>query len=185
MLNSCKLGCLAIGALVVACGTASAQIWAEVGDAPVRPAFQVTIGSGPLVAIVGHGNTDAAGAIDVDMYCVHIDTLSWSASTVGIGWDTMLALYAMDGVTQLRFNDDSPFPGSFISDTAGGSAVVLPGHYILGITRFPDGGFDDLGGQGSDPYRIELTGMSYCEVPTPGAFSLLGLGGLAIARRRR
>lgn len=186
MLNSCKLGCLALGVLLAACGTASAQIWAEVGDAPVRPAFQATVGVGPLFAIVGHGQFDPTGLIDVDMYCVHIDTPTWSASTLGgATWDTMLALYAMDGVTQLRSNDDFGSLQSFISDSSGGSATVLPGHYILGITRFADFGWDDIGGQGTSDYRIELVGMSYCDVPTPGAFSLLGLGGLAIARRRR
>ena len=180
MLNSCKFGCVAFGALVAACGTASAQIWAEVGDAPVRPAFQATIGAGPLTTILGHGNTDATGSIDVDMYCVHIDG-QWSASTLGgAGWDTMLALYAIDGVTLLAANDDAG--GTLQSFISGSNA---PGDYLLGITRFPDFGWDDLGGQGSDPYRIELTGMSYCQVPAPGAMALLGLGGLAVARRRR
>ena len=181
MRNSCTLAILGAAATAAICGTASAQIWAEVGDAPVRPAFQITVGAGPLTTITGHGNTDAAGTIDVDFYCVHIDGTQWSASTLGgANWDTMLALYAMDGVTQLAANDD--FGGSLQSFISGSNA---PGDYLLGITRFPDFGWDDLGGQGGSAYRIELTGMSYCQVPAPSALALMGLGGLAVARRRR
>ena len=182
MRNSCTLAILGAAATAAVCGTASAQIWAEVGDAPVRPAFQITVGGGPLTAITGLGNTDAAGTIDVDFYCVHIDGTQWSASTLGgANWDTMLALYAMDGVTQLIANDDA---GGTLQSFIGGTNPIT-GDYLLGITRFADFGWDDIGGQGTSPYRIELTGMSYCQVPAPSALALMGLGGLAVARRRR
>lgn len=171
-------------AVLLACASgASAQIWDETanggGDAPVRPAYQTTIGTGPLTTITGLGERDAAGVIDVDFYCVSIDG-DWSATTVGgAGWDTMLALYQIDGVTQIISNDDSVGLQSTIAGN-------LPaGDYMLGITRFADFEWNDAGGQGTSPYAIFCQGISYCEVPAPGAVALLGLGGLLAGRRRR
>jgi hypothetical protein len=169
------LSVFAIAALTAA---AQAQIWNEVGDAPVRPLAQNTVGVGALAQIDGLGEFDAAGLIDVDMYCVHIDG-NWAATTVGgATWDTMLALYQNDGVTQITFNDDSVGLQSTIS------GALPAGDYHLGITRFADFGWDDGGGQGSSPYSIFLTGMSYCEVPEPASLALLALGALAVIRRR-
>jgi uncharacterized protein (TIGR03382 family) len=170
-------------ALLALASAASAQMWDETinggGDAPIRPAAQMTMGSGPLLTITGMGNTDAAGLIDVDFYCVHIDG-QWSATTVGgASWDTMLALYDASGTSLLAFNDDSVG----LQSTIGG--VVAPGNYLLGITRFPDFEHNDAGGQGTSPYAIFTSGMTYCEVPAPGAAALLGLGGLLAGRRRR
>jgi hypothetical protein len=178
------LKCLLVPAVLLACASgASAQMWDETinggGDAPVRPAFQPTVGVGALTTITGLGQFDAAGVIDVDFYCVHIDG-DWRATTVGgANWDTMLALYQIDGVTQIASNDDSVGLQSTINGN-------LPaGDYMLGITRFADFGWDDAGGQGTSPYAIFCEGISYCEVPAPGAAALLGLGGLLAVRRRR
>lgn len=176
--------------MLVACAiapAAMAQVWAEVGDAPARTAApglpsisqQVTVGVGPLLAITGHGEyTPGTGIYDADVYCVYIDG-PWSASTLGSvpAWDTMLLLTSADGATTHAFNDDAPFPQSFISGT-------LPaGVYQLAISRYADFGFTGPG-VGATPYTITLTGMSYC-IPTPGSVGLLALGGLAAIRRRR
>lgn len=170
-------------AVLALASVASAQLWDETinggGDAPVRPAAQMTVGSGPLLAITGMGQFDAAGLIDVDFYCVHIDG-EWGASTVGgANWDTMLALYDASGTNQLALNDD------FVGLQSTISGVLPAGNYLLGITRFADFDFNDGGGQGTTPYAISCRGMTYCEVPAPGAAALLGLGGLVAGRRRR
>lgn len=168
-------------AMLSLAGAASAQVWNEVGDAPARPSSQMTVGFGPLTSINGHANRDAAGAIDVDFYMIRLNVgASWSASTVGgAGWDTMLALYALDGATLITANDDSVGLQSTIGGVGDGNC------FLLGITSYPDFGWDDTGSNGTSPYTIFLDGASYCEVPAPGAAALLGLGGLLVTRRRR
>lgn len=182
---------LGVAAILAICGTASAQVWTEIIDAPAFPGMQPTVGVGPLTTILGLGEFDpASGVIDADVYCVFLTGGAWSASTRGgAGWDTMLALWDSTG-TLVAFNDDNPFPESHI-DSAGnsGNGSGLPGtplpagFYSLGITAFPDFAFGGPA-SGLTPYRIEMTGMEYC-IPTPGALALLGLGGLIVGRRRR
>jgi uncharacterized protein (TIGR03382 family) len=197
-------------ALVAAAGTAQAQSWVEVGDAGEAPAFQVTVGTGPLTSIVGGG---IPGASDFcDTYCIYIaDPSSFSASTVGGSTqDTQLWLFRMDG-TGVTFNDDS----TGLQSTLSGTFVTAPGHYMLAISLYD---YDALNGAGSaiwldgpfgaerapdgpgapgpvagwsgssaslGGYTIRLTGTEFCEVPAPGALALMGLGGLLAARRRR
>jgi MYXO-CTERM domain-containing protein len=196
-------------ALMACAGTAQAQVWVEVGDAPEAPAFQMTVGVGALTAITGGG---IAGAADFsDAYCISIsDVASFSATTVGgTSQDTQLWLFTMGGMG-VTFNDDS----SGLQSTITGAFVSGPGDYILAVStydydansaggaiwldtpfgtqRAPDGpgaaspvsGWSG-GAAALTTYRIALTGASYCEVPAPGALALLGLGGLVAARRRR
>ncbi|MGE3107205.1 MAG: DVUA0089 family protein [Phycisphaerales bacterium] len=172
------LAAIGIASLATA---ASAQNWNEIIDAPFcpHPTGQPTVGVGALLTISGFGEfTPGTSTYDADLYCVHIDG-QFTASTIGgATWDTMLALYTPNCTTQLAFNDDTGGLQSFISGT------VAPGDYILAISRFSNFAFDGPG-NGANPYRIDLTGMSYCQVPAPGAAALLGLGGLVAVRRRR
>ncbi len=177
---------IAIAALVAAAGVANADIHNEVGDADaaLAPQFTGAISGNVLTQINGMGETDVGFTVyDVDSYVVHING-NWSASTVGgAGWDTMLFLSDMGG-TLLAFNDDAVGLQSIISGS------LAAGDYVLSITRYNfsfgatptvDPNTIDNGGT---PYTIFLEGMTTV-APTPGSLALLGLGGLAAARRRR
>ncbi|CAG0979873.1 hypothetical protein PHYC_01707 [Phycisphaerales bacterium] len=193
-------------------GAASAQVWIEVPDAPApaipAPAPQFTVGVGPLLTIIGGG--DFPGD-NVDGYCIMItDPLAFSATTVGgTGQDTQLFLFDFGGMG-VTFNDDSAFT---LQSTVTGAFVPGPGLYALVVSTFDGDPLDAAGSEiwldtpfgverapdgpgapgpvsgwtGSPdllPYSIFLTGATYC-VPAPGAFALLGLGGLVAMRRRR
>jgi MYXO-CTERM domain-containing protein len=60
--------------------------------------------------------------------------------------------------------------GTYTSNTGFRSDEALPGN--------------DAGGQGWNPF-FQTASVPYTTTPTPGALALLGLGGLAAARRRR
>ncbi|MCE7974725.1 MAG: PEP-CTERM sorting domain-containing protein [Leptolyngbya sp. PLA1] len=197
-------------AMLASASAAQAQLWVEIPDAPAALPFtaQMTVGVGPLLTI--SGGPDFPGDT-VDAYCIHIyDVGAFSASTVGgTGMDSQLWLFRPDG-TGVTFNDDA----GPLQSTITGAFVPGPGLYILAVSaydtdpvnaagaalwldtpfaveRAPDGpgAATPVAGwtAGPDlaPYRISLTGATYCEVPAPGALALLGLGGLVAARRRR
>lgn len=136
------------------------------------------------------------------------------AGLVGAETDTQLFLFNASGIG-IAMNDDSSAGGTLRSRLEAGSAVysgrtngevvwiAVSGYDVdpnsaggaiwsdtpYAVTRAPDGagaagaltGWSGTGSGGT--YRIELTGAS--AVPTPGALALLGLGGVAVLRRRR
>ncbi len=196
-----------------ACSAAMAQTWDETadgggdaGEAGIGAA-QVVSGSGPLTAITG---VIAPGGEGADVYLIMIcDEANFSASTIGgVPFDSQLFLFNADGTGQVH-NDD--FTGLDSKITSQG--VFSNGIYALAITPFNSDPLDSsstavfgfstwpgpdsqqrmantttpfvswTGDPDSGAYRITLTGA--CFVPAPGAATLLGLGGLAAARRRR
>lgn len=190
--------------------SASAQVWNEAvdggGDAGELPATaQVVTGTGPLTAILGSWLIN-----DTDMYQILIcDEANFSATTVGgTTADTQLWLFDANGAG-VAFNDDS----GGLQSTITSLFVNSNGLYYLAITKYnrdavnaanqliwnnspfgteraPDGpgagnpvvanwtGTTSAGGD----YRITLTGA--CFVPEPTSALLLGLGALALIRRR-
>lgn len=89
-------------------------------------------------------------------------------------------------------NDSPGFqPPQYPLDAAGlqmfasgsGLVPVTPGAGTLASwSSNPSPGFGSLF---NTNYTVALTGCDYCAIPTPGAFALLGLGGLTALRRRR
>jgi hypothetical protein len=193
------IAALAAGLLLAAAGTASAQVWNEVGDAGDSIATaQVIAGSGPLTTIIGTITQD-----DVDIYAFEITSpTTFSATTVGGATiDTQLFLFRASG-TGITFDDDDPITGvlqSRLSSTF--TAALPPGQYFLAIStydrdphsaglliwnntpfnveRAPDGpgAAGPLSGwQGSEfgtgPYTITLTGSGFTTAGTTGACCL-------------
>lgn len=193
----------------IACA-AHAQVWNEVGDAGDSLATaNITNGVGPLTQIIGTFGLD-----DADLYCIYIPNPAlFRATTVGgTADDTQLFLFNSNGFG-VTHNDDSP-GGSVLQSTITGQFISGPGHYYLAITKYnrdpssasgliwlnspfgveraPDGpgsadalaSWAGITSASSAPYNIFLEGAEYC-IPTPGAFALLGMGGLVASRRRR
>lgn len=199
-----------LGVLVVAglAASASAQVWNEVGDAgDLLSNFQACIGVGPLTSISGNN-----GASDIDLYQIAIkDEANFRASLVGgATFDSQLFLFDATG-KGVAMNDDEVGSTS-LQSTITSQFVTANGVYFLAVARYdrdplaagsaiwndspfrseraPDGpgaagtlsswdGATSAGGT----YRVTLSGASF--VPAPGALALMGLGGLAVGRRRR
>jgi len=108
--------------------------------------------------------------------------------------DSQLWLVGSNGTTILAYNDNgnpgggSPYMSSLIQFN------LAPGTYFLAISGYNDGNASNLP-DGFAGNTTQLSGhtqsfdykflVGFNVIPTPGATALLGLGGLAIARRRR
>lgn len=198
-------------ALLAAAASAHAQTWFEAGDAPeaLPGVHQVTMGLGPLTSITGAMDPGDS----CDAYAIHIASPSLFSATLvgGAAWDTQLWLFTPAGMG-VAFNDDS---ASTLQSTLSGAFVVMPGTYVLAVSRYdydasspagpmwmdspfgteraPDGpgapgpvvAWSGSAPAAYAPYTITLTGATYAVIPTPGSLALLGLGGALLVRRRR
>lgn len=199
---------LVMTAALMCCGMAFGQVWNEQGDAGELPGTaQVPIGSGPLTGITG------TRASDADMYLIRIvDAVGFGATTNngGSAPDTQLFLFDAAGIG-ITHNDDDPGGGTLLS-TITGAFVPGPGDYLLTVSSYNydplnPGGLliwnntpfsierppDGPGAPGpvaswsgtaftNGGYQIDLRGVEF--VPEPSTLLLLGLGGLALIRRR-
>lgn len=201
------------GLVLAVAGAASAQVWDEVGDAGEAGigAAQATVGAGPLTEI--RGFLDAFDADVYQIRITDVD--GFSATTIGgASFDTQLFLFAADG-SGITENDDAGSLQSLINNQGLLGSGSTPGLYYLAVSSFnrdprdaggsalfgftswpgtrtdqrmptsanPFVSWSDSGG-GSGDYSIFLTGAEYA-IPAPASLALLGLGGLAAARRRR
>jgi hypothetical protein len=120
---------------------------------------------------------------DVDWFGI---TITDVGTIVSIAFALPVSTSSTDGLmqltdaggTQLAFDDDSGLgfmPSLEISGLA-------PGTYYIALTGFGDSDFNGSGHTQNWDYQM-VVGLNI--IPTPGALALLGLGGLAAARRRR
>ena len=179
-----------VGALLGA-GTARAQTWLESGDAPELPATaQVTSGTGPLTEIDGNLLDDA----DVDMYCIKVtDPLSFFAQLQCViiqGPD--IRLFNAGGVgasANFLCQASAKYVSGAFANTAGTYylAVCYRGKEAFAgpdaiwlasnlAEHAPDGpgaagvvnGWGGIGLQAPiNPYRIFLSGATFCDNATP------------------
>jgi len=193
--------------LILASSDAFAASWTEIGDAGDLPlTAQTVVGSGPLDAISG----SLSDIYDADMYRIYIsDPTGFSA--YASGFDPQLFLFDASGmgvegnddVGGFDFNAYLP-PGNPVSPTSAGLYYLATSNWNLdpysatGLI-FPDTPYDGVHGPtgigGGDPisywsgygyagaYIIDLAGAEF--VPEPATVTLLGLGALALIRRRR
>lgn len=204
-----KTALLAGAAVLALSGVAFGDVWVEQGDAgQLLGDAQHTVGSGTLDEIRGFHDAN-----DADLYCIRItDAGRFIATTTGgTSLDTQLFLFDADGFGVTHDDDD---PNGGLQSRLTGQFIPAPGIYYLaistynmdpssslgeiwnsspfGVERQPDGpgavgALESWGSSGgtAGEYSIFLEGASFCEVPAPGAFALLGLGGIAAAGRRR
>ena len=199
-----KTTVLLLGAALAA--NASADVYDEVGDTgDLMPSAQIVPGGINVI----DGELNPAG--DVDLYGVRFNftgTLQIDAvRDVGTPLDMNLHAFNSMG-NPLGANDD----GSDMGDTGLNSVLfidITPGLYYFGVGEnnleatdgmgnriqdndtgilIPDGILGGWEGSGTSDsadtggYTIVFSEFS---VPAPGSLALLGLGGLAAARRRR
>lgn len=168
-------------------------VWNEVGDAGDRPgtAQETACQAGQALTTI---NGSLANGADVDMYCIHIDGLNYSASLCGgAAFDTQLWLFEPDG-TGFSFRDDSdcglqstlgelqPGPGDFLLAVSGYDKDALNSLGLeiwadtpFGTERPPDGPgmlMPVVTSWGTntgafDAYSIVLTGVSCCDTVVP------------------
>lgn len=120
---------------------------------------------------------------------------SFTMDTFTSGFDTEIALYDANGLL-LADNDDSGGLQSMIAPgvLADGAYYLVVGGYNCGF-----GNYAATGGTAAGAYNLQVNGATVgsgalasggmavyaFRVPTPGTLGLLGLAGLAVARRRR
>lgn len=153
LVSACALG--------LAAGSASAQVWTEVPDAPALPPGQITAGIGPLMDITG----TLAGAGDVDMYCIEILTPSFAAWTEaayppgtlgpgGASFDSQLWLFDSTGMA-IMHSDDTTVPSVFSGmGIAQPNPIIgpvpppiMPGIYMLAISQYDIDPLDAAGAE--------------------------------------
>lgn len=134
--------------------------------------------------LISANHVTAAGVMTDDWFTFTLPDFggNWTIETLpdydGLGdgiADTRLFLYSDAGTTLITTNDDG---GLADPDTGFGLSIltdVAPGTYWLENSGF----LDDDAGTGVDYF------ISFTTIPAPGAMALLGLAGVAGARRRR
>ncbi len=204
MKNLIALSALGIAALV---GSANGGLILEsetnntAGTANPLGTFNIPGGSILIDGSITPGAVGQAG--DVDWFSF---TVGGSATVVAsifslnnVTADSELWLVGSDGTTILAYNDDGNTNGGSSTVSSLIQATLAPGSYFLVISGFNDGGTlntlpDGFVGDGT-PVPGQTPGhtqnfdykfiVGFNVIPTPGAAALLGLGGLAMARRRR
>jgi hypothetical protein len=198
---------LAAAALAFAAGAAQANLIVETesnnspGTANSIGTFNAPGGSVLVDGTITGGGAGIAG--DVDWFGFTVGGTAVMATSVfsldnGLA-DSEIWLVAADGTTILGYNDDgNPGGGS------GGMSSLLalnlaPGNYYLALSGWDDGGLADTIPDGFNGSNAPAPGagvghgenftykllVGFNVIPTPGALALMGVGGLAMARRRR
>lgn len=168
--------------------------WVEVGDAGDLPGTaQVVTGGAQLDGIIGV--VDAG--TDIDMYKIFITEpanfsaiASWDGTDLSEDNDAQLFIFDEAGFLVAKDDDDGvrALPAIYAGELAGHPA----GDYYLAFDLFNIDPADDpiFGWDGvpvppqSGPYEIHLT-AAQTAMPEPTVVALLGLGSLALLRRRR
>jgi len=172
----------------------SGIIWIEVGDAGDLPGTaQVVTGGALLDGIIGVLDSGT----DIDMYKIFITDpenfsaiTNWAGTDLSEDNDAQLFLFNEAGFLVAKDDDDGvrTLPAIYAGELTGHPA----GDYYLAFDLFNIDPADDpiFSWAGvavppqSGPYEIHLT-AAQTAMPEPATLALLGLGSLALLRRRR
>jgi MYXO-CTERM domain-containing protein len=162
-------------AVLLTAGSAMAQVFA--GSTTGDPVWTRPVAATPPTGLSGLGT---ATPYDVLAFTVDITGSYTFQNTAVAAWDNYTFLYqnsfdsTLPLANVLTGNDDNPtigLSGFAFSLTAGTT-------YFFVTTGF--------GNTDSGDYSLSISGQGTATlVPAPGAAALLGLGGLALTRRRR
>jgi hypothetical protein len=200
---------LGVFALVAAAGTANAGLVLESEPnntaATANPigTFNIPGGSVLIDGTITPGTlqqqTGAPGTPgDVDWFTFTVTGISTVVASIfslnNTTADSQLWLVSGNGTTILAFNDNGNPGGGSPSMSSLIQFNLAPGTYFLAVSGFNDGNASNLP-DGFAGNTTQLSGhtqsfdykflVGFNVIPTPGATALLGLGALAIARRRR
>jgi hypothetical protein len=200
---------LGVFALVAAAGTANAGLVLEsepnntVATANPIGTFNIPGGSVLIDGTITPGTlqqqTGAPGTPgDVDWFTFTVTGISTVVASIfslnNTTADSQLWLVSGNGTTILAFNDNGNPGGGSPSMSSLIQFNLAPGTYFLAVSGFNDGNASNLP-DGFAGNTTQLSGhtqsfdykflVGFNVIPTPGATALLGLGALAIARRRR
>jgi uncharacterized protein (TIGR03382 family) len=199
--------------LAALAGTANASIFFEsegnnsAGTANAIPqAFNIPGGSVLIDGSITGGGANLAGDVDWFQFTV-TGTATVVASIFSLNntsADSELYLVSGDGTTILAFNDDGNQNGGSNLMSSLIQASLAPGNYYLVVTGDNDAGVNGNGPalalpDGFDGAAAPVQGqgrghgenfdykflVGFNVIPTPGAAAILGLGALAMGRRRR
>jgi hypothetical protein len=191
-LRALALGLAAAAALATHAPLAHAQIWTESGDAGPLPATaQQTAGVGPLVEIDG----TLQSPDDVDLYCIHVTDVAGFAANLQCVVIQGPDLWLFDPATGKGVAMTSLCAAG--AKGMNGALLPGTGDYVIGVSydayypfngvlplwafgytpqRAPDGAgallpvttwTGQVNVQPLNPYKILLSGVTFCEAPTP------------------
>ncbi|MFG0313094.1 MAG: PEP-CTERM sorting domain-containing protein [Phycisphaerales bacterium] len=173
-----------VAAVAAASGLASADIYDESIDGDLASVdagptiFNLSVGTNTVIGTVG--DTDFEDFVGFNIAAGQELTAITLTSFVTAGGNTSTGfrLYTDQGGGWFQASSGSMVPGDVgtnflnvwdLSDV-GGSAPLGPGNYGVVLAEFTAG----------QSYSFDIV-----VTPTPGSLAILGLGGLAAARRRR
>lgn len=156
-----------------------------------------------LSGIEVFGGSGTGSGINNPLNLVLNNVLSPNAQVIGIGWDLNFQAFSPSWRSEvtIAFEDSARSDGIFLTPSnegspgfhASSSPIVdlvglgldfpVLGDGILRIQAFDT--FNDFGPNVRDAVFGQGSTVTVEWVPAPGAFALLGLGGLAATRRRR
>ncbi|MCU0688141.1 MAG: PPC domain-containing protein [Phycisphaerales bacterium] len=202
-----KIFAMSVAAMALAAGTANAGLILETesnnsaATANNIGTFNVPGGSVLVDGTITPGSIGQAG--DVDWFRFTVGGTATVVASIfslnNVNADSELWLIGSDGTTILAYNDDGNVNGGSGNMSSLIQANLAPGNYFLVISGFNDGGASNNLPDGfvgdAAPVPGQTSGhtqnfdykfiVGFNVIPTPGAAALLGLGGLAMARRRR
>ncbi|MCR9075902.1 MAG: PEP-CTERM sorting domain-containing protein [bacterium] len=175
---------VALSALVASAGIASADIYDESVDGDLASVdagptpFDLSVGTNTVIGTIG--DTDFEDFVGFSIGAGEQLTAITLTSFVTAGGNTSTGfrLYTDQGGGWFQASSGSMVPGdvgtNFLNvwdlTDVGGSAPLGPGNYGVVLAEFTAG----------QAYSFDIV-----VTPTPGSLAILGLGGLAAARRRR